>query len=68
MFFDLAPFDVHTLVKEIHRDLLDTIIPIWNHPTFPSFPTNFIVSIVDVINGILEGEATKKDDKVRLVT
>jgi hypothetical protein len=58
-----VPFDPNEFVQAVQDKVLDVLVPLWGHPLFPKFPTNFIVSTVGVISSLFESEELLSKEK-----
>uniref|UniRef100_A0A2P2M8T8 HECT-type E3 ubiquitin transferase n=1 Tax=Rhizophora mucronata TaxID=61149 RepID=A0A2P2M8T8_RHIMU len=50
-----VPRDPEVFVRMLQSQVLDVIVPVWNHPMFPSCSPAFIASIVSLVTHVYSG-------------
>ncbi|KAG8365159.1 hypothetical protein BUALT_Bualt18G0075300 [Buddleja alternifolia] len=55
-----VPRDPEAFVRMLQSQVLDVILPIWNHPMFPSCSPAFITSIISLITHVYSGVSDAK--------
>ncbi|XP_068643121.1 E3 ubiquitin-protein ligase UPL1-like isoform X2 [Aristolochia californica] len=50
-----VPRDPEVFVRMLQSQVLDVILPVWNHPLFPNCSPNFIASVVSIVTHIYSG-------------
>ncbi|XP_007020477.2 PREDICTED: E3 ubiquitin-protein ligase UPL1 [Theobroma cacao] len=50
-----VPRDPETFVRMLQCQVLDVILPIWNHPMFPNCSPGFVASVVSIIMHVYSG-------------
>ncbi|KAG9448576.1 hypothetical protein H6P81_008541 [Aristolochia fimbriata] len=50
-----VPRDPEVFVRMLQSQVLDVILPVWNHPLFPNCSANFIASMVSIVTHIYSG-------------
>ncbi|XP_057982343.1 E3 ubiquitin-protein ligase UPL1-like isoform X2 [Malania oleifera] len=50
-----VPRDPETFVRMLQSQVLDVILPVWNHPMFPNCNLGFITSIVSLVTHVYSG-------------
>ncbi|XP_048235103.1 E3 ubiquitin-protein ligase UPL1 isoform X2 [Ricinus communis] len=58
-----VPRDPEVFVRMLQSQVLDVILPIWNHPMFPSCTPGFVASIVSVVTHIYSGVGDVKRNR-----
>ncbi|KAL4185741.1 hypothetical protein AMTRI_Chr10g7440 [Amborella trichopoda] len=61
------PKEPEAFVRLLQSQVLDVILPIWNHPSFPQCSPVFITSITSIINHIYSGVGEVKKNKTSVV-
>jgi hypothetical protein len=52
--------DPETYVRNLQAQVLEVILPVWNHPMFPQCSANFITSIATIITHVYTGVGDAK--------
>ncbi|XP_047340664.1 E3 ubiquitin-protein ligase UPL1-like [Impatiens glandulifera] len=58
-----VPRDPEVFVRMLQSQVLDVILPVWNHPMFPSCHTKFITLIVSLVTHIYSGVGDVKRNR-----
>eukprot|EP00252_Welwitschia_mirabilis_P007759 TRINITY_DN1943_c0_g1_i1.p1 TRINITY_DN1943_c0_g1~~TRINITY_DN1943_c0_g1_i1.p1 ORF type:complete len:3671 (+),score=717.88 TRINITY_DN1943_c0_g1_i1:355-11367(+) len=58
-----VPRDPESFVRTLQSQVLYAVLPIWNHPVFPSCSPNLITSIVTILNHIYSGTSVSKEGR-----
>ncbi|CAK7324495.1 unnamed protein product [Dovyalis caffra] len=58
-----VPKDPEVFVRMLQSQVLDVILPVWNHPMFPSCSTSFIASIISLVTHIYSGVGDVKRNR-----
>ncbi|KAF2288945.1 hypothetical protein GH714_022951 [Hevea brasiliensis] len=58
-----VPRDPDVFVRMLQSQVLDVILPVWNHPMFPNCSPGFIASIVSVVTHIYSGVGDVKKNR-----
>ncbi|CBI39751.3 unnamed protein product, partial [Vitis vinifera] len=53
----------HTFVRMLQSQVLDVMLPVWNHPMFPSCSSTFITSIISLVTHIYSGVGDVKRNR-----
>nr|XP_027065244.1 E3 ubiquitin-protein ligase UPL2-like [Coffea arabica]XP_027068842.1 E3 ubiquitin-protein ligase UPL2-like isoform X2 [Coffea arabica] len=62
-----VPKDPEVFVRMMQSQVLDAIVPIWNHPLFPNCNPVFITSIISLITHVYSGVADVKQNRSGLL-
>ncbi|KAG8636924.1 hypothetical protein MANES_15G059000v8 [Manihot esculenta] len=55
-----VPRDPEVFVRMLQSQVLDVILPVWNHPMFPNCSPGFVASIVSIVTHIYSGVGNVK--------
>ncbi|XVE80553.1 hypothetical protein DITRI_Ditri14bG0149300 [Diplodiscus trichospermus] len=58
-----VPRDPETFVRMLQCQVLDVILPIWNHPLFPNCSPGFVASIVSIVTHAYSGVGDVKRNR-----
>ncbi|KAL0399111.1 UNVERIFIED_CONTAM: E3 ubiquitin-protein ligase UPL2, partial [Sesamum radiatum] len=58
-----VPRDPETFVRMLQSQVLDVILPVWNHPMFPNCSPGFITSIISLITHVYNGASDVKQNR-----
>ncbi|KAK9268578.1 hypothetical protein L1049_000332 [Liquidambar formosana] len=58
-----VPRDPEAFVRMLQSQVLDVILPVWNHPMFPNCSSSFITSIVSLITHVYSGVGDVKRNR-----
>ncbi|GER32833.1 E3 ubiquitin-protein ligase UPL1 [Striga asiatica] len=58
-----VPRDPEALVRMLQSQVLDVILPVWNHPMFPNCSPGFITSIVSLLTHVYNGVSDIKTSR-----
>ncbi|XP_021641769.2 E3 ubiquitin-protein ligase UPL1 isoform X2 [Hevea brasiliensis] len=58
-----VPRDPEVFVRMLQSQVLDVILPVWNHPMFPNCSPGFIASIVSVVTHVYSGVGDVKRNR-----
>ncbi|XP_065862675.1 E3 ubiquitin-protein ligase UPL1-like isoform X2 [Euphorbia lathyris] len=58
-----VPRDPEVFVQMLQSQVLDVILPVWNHPTFPNCSTGFVASIISAVTHIYSGVGDVKRNR-----
>ncbi|KAL1556169.1 E3 ubiquitin-protein ligase upl1 [Salvia divinorum] len=58
-----VPRDPESFVRMLQSQVLDVILPVWNHPMFPNCSPGFITSIVSLITHVYNGVSDAKQNR-----
>lgn len=58
-----VPRDPEAFVRMLQSQVLDVILPVWNHPKFPNCSPGFITSIISLITHIYNGASDAKQNR-----
>ncbi|XP_077221899.1 LOW protein: E3 ubiquitin ligase-like protein isoform X2 [Tasmannia lanceolata] len=58
-----VPRDPEVFVRMLQSQVLDVILPVWNHPMFPNCSPNFITPMVSVVTHIYSGVGDVKPSR-----
>ncbi|XVF77067.1 hypothetical protein PTKIN_Ptkin14bG0010000 [Pterospermum kingtungense] len=58
-----VPRDPETFVRMLQCQVLDVILPIWNHPLFPNCSPAFVASVVSIIMHVYSGVGDVKQNR-----
>uniref|UniRef100_A0A1J3I3S5 HECT-type E3 ubiquitin transferase n=2 Tax=Noccaea caerulescens TaxID=107243 RepID=A0A1J3I3S5_NOCCA len=50
-----VPSEPETFVRNLQSQVLDVVLPIWNHPMFPDCNPNFVASVTSLVTHIYSG-------------
>nr|XP_027062177.1 E3 ubiquitin-protein ligase UPL1 [Coffea arabica]XP_027064851.1 E3 ubiquitin-protein ligase UPL1-like isoform X2 [Coffea arabica] len=62
-----VPKDPEVFVRMLQSQVLDAIVPIWNHPLFPNCNPVFITSIISLITHVYSGVGDVKQNRSGLL-
>lgn len=57
------PRDPEAFVRMLQSQVLDVILPVWNHPMFPNCSPGFITSIISLITHVYNGVSDAKQNR-----
>ncbi|XVF70904.1 hypothetical protein PTKIN_Ptkin11bG0199900 [Pterospermum kingtungense] len=57
------PRDPETFVRMLQSQVLDAILPIWNHPLFPNCSPGFVASVVSIVMHVYSGVGDVKRNR-----
>ncbi|KAK8527091.1 hypothetical protein V6N13_084961 [Hibiscus sabdariffa] len=58
-----VPRDAETFVRMLQCQVLDVILPIWNHPLFPNCSPGFVASVVSIVMHVYSGVGDVKRNR-----
>ncbi|KAH6778608.1 LOW protein: E3 ubiquitin ligase-like protein [Perilla frutescens var. frutescens] len=58
-----VPRDPEAFVRMLQSQVLDVILPVWNHPMFPNCSPGFITSIISLITHVYNGVTDAKQNR-----
>ncbi|XVE50857.1 hypothetical protein DITRI_Ditri01bG0197700 [Diplodiscus trichospermus] len=58
-----VPRDPETFMRMLQRQVLDVVLPIWNHPLFPNCSPSFVTSIVSIVMHVYSGVGDVKRNR-----
>ncbi|XP_047975349.1 E3 ubiquitin-protein ligase UPL1 isoform X2 [Salvia hispanica] len=58
-----VPRDPEAFVRMLQSQVLDVILPVWNHPMFPNCSPGFITSIISLITHVYNGVSDAKQNR-----
>lgn len=58
-----VPRDPETFVRSLQSQVLDVILPVWNHPMFQNCSSGFVASIVSLVTHIYSGVGDVKRNR-----
>ncbi|RVW50067.1 E3 ubiquitin-protein ligase UPL1 [Vitis vinifera] len=58
-----VPRDPEAFVRMLQSQVLDVMLPVWNHPMFPSCSSTFITSIISLVTHIYSGVGDVKRNR-----
>ncbi|XVF33865.1 hypothetical protein REPUB_Repub18cG0008600 [Reevesia pubescens] len=58
-----VPRDPETFVRMLQCQVLDVILPIWNHPLFPNCSPGFVASVVSIVMHVYSGVGDVKRNR-----
>ncbi|XP_051125493.1 E3 ubiquitin-protein ligase UPL1 isoform X2 [Andrographis paniculata] len=58
-----VPRDPEAFVRMLQSQVLDVILPVWNHPMFPNCSSSFITSIISLITHVYSGVNDVKQNR-----
>ncbi|OMP04235.1 hypothetical protein COLO4_09844 [Corchorus olitorius] len=58
-----VPRDPETFVRMLQSQVLDVILPIWNHPIFPNCSPGFVASVVSIVMHVYSGVGDVKRNR-----
>ncbi|KAM1806044.1 hypothetical protein ACFX11_029236 [Malus domestica] len=62
-----VPRDPEVFVRMLQSQVLDVILPVWNHPMFPNCSPSFIASIVSLVMHVYSGVGDVKQNRSGIV-
>ncbi|KAF8060412.1 hypothetical protein N665_1217s0015 [Sinapis alba] len=60
-----VPREPETFVRNLQSQVLDVILPIWNHPMFPDCDPNFVASVTSLVTHIYSGVVDATQNQTR---
>ncbi|KAJ0230389.1 HECT domain-containing protein [Hirschfeldia incana] len=60
-----VPREPETFVRNLQSQVLDVILPIWNHPMFPHCSPNFVASVTSLVTHIYSGVVDATQNQTR---
>ncbi|KAH0920548.1 hypothetical protein HID58_020566 [Brassica napus] len=60
-----VPREPETFVRNLQSQVLDVILPIWNHPMFPDCNPNFVASVTSLVTHIYSGVVDATQNQAR---
>lgn len=58
-----VPRDPETFVRMLQSQVLDVIVPVWNHPLFPNCSPGFIASVISLVTHVYSGVGEVKRNR-----
>ncbi|CAH2033422.1 unnamed protein product [Thlaspi arvense] len=58
-----VPRDPETFLRNLQSQVLDVILPIWNHPMFPGCNPNFVASVTSLVTHIYSGVVNPRQNR-----
>ncbi|KAK4751569.1 hypothetical protein SAY87_005051 [Trapa incisa] len=58
-----VPRDPEVFVQMLQSQVLDVILPVWNHPLFPNCSSEFIASIISLVKHVFSGVGDVKRNR-----
>ncbi|KAG7649782.1 Ubiquitin-associated domain [Arabidopsis thaliana x Arabidopsis arenosa] len=58
-----VPREPETFVRNLQSQVLDVILPIWNHPMFPDCNPNFVASVTSLVTHIYSGVVDARENR-----
>lgn len=58
-----VPREPETFVRNLQSQVLDVILPIWNHPMFPDCNPNFVASVTSLVTHIYSGVVDARQNR-----
>ncbi|XP_023632661.1 E3 ubiquitin-protein ligase UPL1 [Capsella rubella] len=58
-----VPREPETFVRNLQSQVLDVILPIWNHPMFPDCNPNFVASVTSLVTNIYSGVVDARQNR-----
>ncbi|KAG7600674.1 UBA-like superfamily [Arabidopsis suecica] len=58
-----VPREPETFVRNLQSQVLDVLLPIWNHPMFPDCNPNFVASVTSLVTHIYSGVVDARQNR-----
>ncbi|CAD5316819.1 unnamed protein product [Arabidopsis thaliana] len=58
-----VPREPETFVRNLQSQVLEVILPIWNHPMFPDCNPNFVASVTSLVTHIYSGVVDTRENR-----